>query len=274
MFRRWLLAVAGVALLGACSSESSPEVVSSVPGVATATQSPVPTASSAPPSATAADAATSARDLVDALAKKSDPDAIREGLKLTTADSVAHIYVQHQANMAEAALDGGSPFVDDDVSELPAGEYKVCEDPSNAETCGVFGGFKSDATGKIVDLTVNDKALKGRLTVGNGQTVKAGGGKFTFLTAYKAASSENLFVTVKMEAGSKMLSPFLYDAAYRSPDGKQRKATYANGPSDLDPESNSVGSFVFQSMKPGGRVTLEGCVDECANDFKAVIKVG
>ena len=81
-------------------------------------------------------------------------------------------------------------------------------------------------------------------------------------------------MTVKMEAGLKMLSPFIYDATYRSPDRKQRKATVGNGPDDLDPKSNSVASFGFQGVKPGGRVTLEGCVSECNGDFKAVIKVG
>ena len=139
----------------------------------------------------------------------------------------------------------------------------MCDDLTNEKTCAVVGDFKGTHPGKIVDFTVAGKPLKGRLTVGDGQKVRAGGGAFTFLTAYETITSDELDVTVKMESGEKSLSPTIHSATYRGPDGKQRTATDALGPSDLDADSTSVASFSFEGVEPGGKVTLKGCVEEC-----------
>ena len=274
LLSRVVVLSATCALLGACASES-PETVASVPKVATATQSTESAAPSVSPSPAEVEvSAASTREIADAIAIGGDPDAIREAMKFTAADSVANAYLLHRSYLAEAGLDGGSAYSDSEVTELSGGEYKVCDDPTNEKTCAVLGDFKADASGKIVDFTVAGKPLKGRLTVGNGQKVKAGGGAFTFLTAYKTITSNALDVTVKMESGGKALSPNIYSATYRGPDGKQRTATDAVGPTELDADSNSVASFSFKGVKPGGKVTLEGCVEDCDSSFKAVIKVG
>jgi hypothetical protein len=185
-----------------------------------------------------------------------------------------NIYVTHLANVAEAALDGGTPLSDTTLKQLEDSSFKSCDDPSDEKTCVTFSDFAVDASGKFVDLRVNGKAIGGRLTAGNGESVSAGGAKFTFLTANRSIQSNALFVSVKVEAGKKPISPFSATATYRSPDGKQRQATQAYGPADIDAESNSIVTMIFQGVKAGGRVTLEGCVDECNSDFKVVIKVG
>ena len=95
----------------------------------------------------------------------------------------------------------------------------------------MFGGFKVDPTGKVVDLTVNKQQVAPRLTAGNGDAVSASGTKFTFLTAYKSIQSNALFVTVKVETGSKPIQANIYSAVYRGPDGKQRTASRRRAPS-------------------------------------------
>ena len=131
-----------------------------------------------------------------------------------------------------------------------------------------------DSAGKLVDFTVNKQALGPRLTVGNGQSVRSAGNRFTFLTAYKTVAQGALFVTLKIETGKKPISANLYSASYRSPDGKQRQASEAFGPYEIDAQSNTVVTLIFPGVKPGGRVTLDGCVADCMTDFKAVMKVG
>lgn len=263
------------ALLGACTAES-PETVVSAPTAATAPQLTEPATPSVSPSSAEAEAPTdSARTVAEAIAMGGDNDAVREAVKLTAADSLANAYVLHRSYVAEAGLDSGTPYTDSEISELPGGNYKLCDDPADEKTCTVLGNFKADTTGKIVDFTVDGKGLQGRLTVGNGQQVNAGGGTFTFLTAYMAPTSDSLFVSIKMESGKKSLSPNITLATYRSPDGKQRAATDAIGPTRLDVDSNAIASLRFDGVRPGGKVTIEGCIDDqCqGGSLKAVIPV-
>ena len=256
------------ALLGACTGES-PETVASVPTAATAATSTstaaataAPTSSGSAPSAAAEAPAVSARRLADAVAIGGDPDAVREALATTAAGSLANAYVLHRSYVAEAGRDSGLPAADSEISELPGGRYKLCDDPADETTCTVLGDFKADSTGKVVAFTVDGKPLQGRLTVGDGQEVKAGGGKFTFLTAYQAIPSDSLFVAVRMESGKKSLSPDVSLATYRSPDGTVRGATDAMGPTRLDAGSDAIAVFRFDGVKPEGKVILEGCIDD------------
>lgn len=263
------------ALLGACTGES-PETTASTPTVATTTQSTKPATPSAAPSSAVAEAPSdSASKVAGAIATGGDPDAVRRALDLTAAGSLAHAYMLHRSYVAEAGRDSGTPYADSEISELPRANYKLCDDPADENTCTVLGNFKADATGKIVDFTVDGQALQGRLTVGDGQPVSAGGGKFTFLTAYRATTSDSLFVAIKMESGKKSLSPNVSLATYISPDGQQRAATDAIGPSRLDVDSDAVAYLRFDGVSPGGKVIVEGCIDDqCeGGSLKAVIPV-
>ena len=219
------------ALLGACTGES-PETVASASATATATATATQstgtaTPSVAPPSAEAEAPSESAGKIADAIAVGGDPDAVRKALTFTAAGSLAHAYLLHRSYVAEAGLDSGTPYTDSEISELPGGGYRLCDDPADDSTCTVLGDFKVDATGKIVDFTVDGQGLQGRLTVGNGQKVSAGGGEFTFLTAYKAPTSNSLFVAIRMESGKKSLSPNISLATYLSlsANGQQRAAS-------------------------------------------------
>ena len=105
--------------------------------------------------------------------------------------------------------------------------------------------------------------------------MNANGVKFTFLTAYKSIQSDALFVTLKVETGSKPVNLNIYSAKCRSPDGKQREASSADGAADVEAKSNAIVSLAFKGVKPGGKVTMDGCIGkDCSNQYNAVIKVG
>ena len=216
------------------------------------------------------------KSYLEALSKNPDPDAMREGLKLTEPNSIAYVYLNHQANVSEAGLDAGQPFPKEDVTAVAGDAFKVCSDPTDETTCDIFGNFKINAAAKLVDLTVDKQPVGPRLTAGNGQTVTAGGAKFTFLTAYKTISSNDLFVTVRVETSAKAITLNSSGASYRGPDGKQRIATSATGATDIIANSNTIVAIAFAGVKVGGRVTLGGWVGQNASggEFTAVMQVG
>lgn len=219
----------------------------------------------------AGDVQASVKAYLDAL-NSSDPDAMRAALEHAAPRSVAHSYLQHQANVEEAALDGGQQRPEGTVVRSGDG-YRMCSDQTEEKTCVMFTDFKS-AGGKLSDLKVNGVDPGPLLTVGNGDTVKSKGATFEFLTAYRSVASNALFVALRVTSGPDPISPFLYDGTYRSPDGKQRKVTDAYGSTELDAKSNTVVAMVFAASRPGGKVTLEGCVADCTSNFTAVVQVG
>lgn len=269
-------------LLAGCSgSQPKAENVTSAPPVATATQGSTAAATETPttsateaPTPQPAATGENVKAYVDAVAAFSDPDSMRAGLKLAAPNSPAYVYLSHLANASEASLDGGTTETDLNVTSTAADSFKACSDPTDDKSCITLAGFKVDPQNRVMDLTVNGKAIAPRLTVGNGDSVKASGAKFTFLTAYKSVQSNALFVMVKVKTGSKAISPNLYSATYRSPSGKQRSAQEALGPIEIDADSNTVVGMVFPGVEPGGRVKLDGCVGDCTSTFTAFIKVG
>lgn len=268
--------VAAFAILGlsACGG-SQPETIASAPRVATVTQTSTATPSppaTAPGKIEIDDA--DVKELMESFGKASTPDAVRESLAFTAPGSPAFVYLTHQANASEAALDGGNPFTDYQTQNLGDLKYESCGDPVDETTCATFANFKINPTGRIVDFTINEKALTGRLTAGSGDKVTSAGNKFTFLTAYKTITGNRLDVAVKVESGPKPINLNLYSAIYRSPDGKQRDATNAQGPLDIGANSNAIVMMTFVGVAPGGTVTLDGCASECRSQIKASIKVG
>lgn len=270
-----MLAIAAL-LTSSCSSSTKSETVTTAAPVVTAVQtaaanpekSPATTASEAPvPEAPV-------KDFLAAFAQRSSPDAMREGLAYAVPGSAAHTYLSHQANVSEAALDSGMPFTDDELNPKGDAAFELCNtDPQAKNPCSVFDHFKADQSGKIVDFDVSGKQLQSRLVKGNGDAIKAAGASFTLLSAYSSATANNLSATIRVETGSKMI--MLAEATYRSPDGKQRQATAMLTPGEIDPKSNAIVAFGFQGVKPGGKVTIEGCAgNRCSSMFKTTLKVG
>jgi len=262
-----IVILAALVLAGCADTDSGATVAPSGATVPTVTQS-----SSVTKSVGISEEALKA--YADAVAAHADPEPMREALKYTEDGSVAFAYLTHLANVVEARLDGGEPSTEQEVTKEGPGTYKSCADSSDESTCATFADFKVNDQGKIVDLTVNGKEIGSRITLGNGDSVTSGGASFTFLSAYKSVQSNALFVTMRIEAGKRPISPNIYSATYRSPDGKQREATSADGPTDIDARSNALVSMIFKGVKTGGKLTLSGCVADCSSEFKAVVKVG
>ena len=273
--------MAAVLLAGCSSGAPTTTTVETASSVATATQAdPGSTttafSSSASPSASASAVSGDAvKAVANAVGAQSSPDKMRQGLSSTVPGSPAHAYLSHLANVAEARLDGGSQSTDQSIVSAGGDSFKLCNTPSDEKSCVTLGGFKVDPSGKVVNLTVNGQDVAPRLTSGNGQAVAAGGAKFTFLTAYKSIQSDALFVTVKAETGGKAITINIFSATYRGPDGKQRQASDAGGPTELDANSNAIVYMAFQSVQPGGKVTLGGCSPkDCSGSYEAVLQVG
>jgi hypothetical protein len=259
-------------LLTGCGGGTNAITVTTLVPVRTVTQSASPTSSE---SGSALASPEAMKSYADAQMNEADPDAMRSALKLTAPNSIAYIYLDHEANMSEAALDGGQSLPKTEVTDMGDGTFKACNDPNDATSCLTFGDFKINAAGKLVDLTVNKQQIGPRITAGNGQAVTAGGTKFTLLTAYKSIQGNWLSVAVKIETGSQPIDANISSATYRDPDGKLRTATNSAGVTQIAANSNTIVAMNFSSVKAGGKVTLQGCVpQDCSNSYTAVINVG
>jgi hypothetical protein len=225
---------------------------------------------------------------VEVLASGNGLGAVREALRLAAPNSVAYQYLDHMANMLEASLDAGYPPNPKEAVVPDGGDaFKTCSDPANDSTCATFGGFKVNGNGKLVDLTVNRQPVGPRLTVGNGESVKAGGAKFTLLTAYQSVASNQWLITIKVQTGPESITINPKTWSYRGPDGKPLTSVGSTPATHVVSKASLIVVVVFDSAKAGGTLTLEGCLarltsavpgeeDKLCPDasFSAVMKVG
>lgn len=257
--------IAVAAALAGCRDEPVATQDPSPQPAATVGQSPVAEA------ADTVDQADAVRQYVEAIASK-DPTVMREALDLTADGSTAYAYLMFQTTYAEALLDSGfsSTRLAGEVNRSGDG-FEICYPESD---CTLFTGF-AQTGGLLSDLTVDGKEPGPRLTLGNGQTIQSHGVTAQFLTAYRAITQDALVITVRLEtAEDTTASPFLYSATYRASDGAQRTASDAYGPDDLGAASHATTVMIFDRVEPGGKVTLEGCVNNCDGDFTLTLQVG
>lgn len=211
---------------------------------------------------------------MEAMSATDDPDTMRDGLDHAAEGSAAYVYLEHRANLAEAALDGGTPIDAYDLTPSSNG-FELC-DPygSGDEACGTYADFEA-VDGLVSDFTVDGERPGARLTAGNGETVEDRGVTAEFLTAYDAISSDALWVTMRVASGPQPVDVWLYEATYRAPDGSQRQTTDVFGPYQLGADSNATICLSFAGVEPGGHVTLGG-VDstDYITDFELEIQVG
>ena len=265
-----VVGVSALALAG-CGGSTKTTTVGSAPPVSVATQS-------ATTSTTPSAANVSVSAYVNVVSRADDPEAMRAGLTNTAPKSPAYVYLSHQANVAESALDAGHPYSAGVLT--PEGDsFQICDAAGvtgavDTKSCMTFSDFKVNPAGLIVGFSVNKQDVAPRLTTGSGEAVSNSGAKFTFLTAYKSVQSGALFVTLKVETGPQSVSLNANTATYRDPEGKQRTATYAAAPSEVGANSNTIVTMAFAAAKPGGQVTLEGSTGADYSPVRAVIKVG
>jgi hypothetical protein len=138
--------------------------------------------------------------------------------------------------------------------------------------CHTFTRFQQDAAGRLVSFVVNGNPVEGLVSQGDGSSARAGGAKFTFLTAYKSQQSNAVFIVLKVSTGANKLDLNTYSARYRDPPGKQREAGDGGGPTELDANSNALICSATVGVKPGGVMTLDGCVGGCNSTYTVKIK--
>lgn len=197
-------------------------------------------------------------------------EVMKAAQKVTVKGSTAAVYLQHQANLLEAELDGGTAIIGPDPVNRKGNGFELC--PIGADECIAYTDFKVDAAGKLTDLSVNGQPISSLLTVGNGSTVQAKGVKVQFLTAYR--NKVGLWVIAKVTTSDKPVQLNHWSATYRDPAGKQRTATEAMGPDAIEAKSSSFVGMVFAGSKPGGKVTLDGSMDDFMTEWKTTFTVG
>jgi hypothetical protein len=200
----------------------------------------------------------------------SRPDVARDALQYAAEHSVAHVYLQHQANLFEAGLDGGMYQGESTLDEIDGG-YAMCD---AIDVCNEFTGFAIE-DGLVTDLRVNGQDPGPRLTVGDGSVVESRGVTATFLTAYRSITGESLFVAVEISTSEEAADLFVYSATYRAPDGRQRQVADVLGPFEIGAESTATVAIAFPAAEPGGTVTIEGIAnDDYDRQLELVIPVG
>lgn len=215
-----------------------------------------------------------------------DAAVMREGMKLTAPNSVAYHYLDHLANMAEVLPQGGDTAPKSVIMPVGGDAFSSCSGPADDSTCTTFGGFKVNGNGKLVDLTVDKQPIGPRLTVGRGQTVTAAGAKFTFLTAYQSVVSGTWMITIRVQTGAEPITINPKTWSYRGPDGKPLNSAGFSTATHVVSKASLVAVVAFESAKPGGRLTVDGCralgysapfdeYKECPDaSFSGVLKVG
>jgi hypothetical protein len=200
-----------------------------------------------------------------------DVDQIKAAEKLAAKGSVAAAYLQHQANLENAELDGGMTFTEADDAHRKGDAIELCYWDA-PDDCLSYAGFKVDQAGKITEFTIDGKPISGVLTVGSGNVQASKGVKVQFLTAYR--NKAGLWVIAKVSTSTKPIDIGAVDATYRAPDGKQRKATESVGAYELDAKSSTIVGMLFAGAQPGGKVTLDGFMDDYMTEWKTTVKVG
>ncbi|MFW6041826.1 MAG: hypothetical protein ACOC8M_02380 [Guyparkeria sp.] len=271
-------AVAALVAIVGCSNSGEDEVAAT--DASTSTQAPVTTVSPSTQESPEADMEgkqeepdvdEAIRTYLDGIASWS-PSAARDALEYAAPDSVAHAYMQHQINVAEAALDGGLQYGQPTVEAIDGG-YELC-DSVDASLCNEFTEIET-IDGVVEDFLIDGTSPGSLLVVGNGDVVESQDVSVEFLTAYRAISSNTLFVTVGVETGEEQVELNIYSAAYRAPDGEQRQPADAMGPYEIGAESTATIALLFPEAEPGGTVTLDGYVgDDFANTVEFTIQTG
>lgn len=189
-----------------------------------------------------------------------DVAELESAAELAAPGSIANAYALQQSHVHNALIDGGQPSEAGILKKVDDG-YRMCQtqivdiEGNEEETCYTYADFES-TDGKLASFTINGKELDERISLGNGEKVKAGRfGRVEFLSAYKAASND-LYVAVRFTTKDVAASFGGYEATYRSPKGRQATASGHVGNTDVDADSTSYEAMIFSKAEPGGVVRI------------------
>lgn len=212
-------------------------------------------------------------DFFKAIAK-SDTDSLRSAAsELAASDSFAEGYATHLANVTEADLDAGYSTEPSEYKKSSDGYQSCSEDLEGEEVCTEYTDLETQG-GKLASFSVNGTPLEERLTLGDGSSVNAGElAKVELLSAYKSGRGD-LFVVMKIDSRGEEVSPYVNQATYRAPNGRQSTASsdssYIDG---LAPDSSATMYAIFPRAEVGGEVTLTVATTDTYEESTAKIKI-
>lgn len=255
MARKFWLAGSAVlvALAGACSGEGGGPPVRTDDATSATTSVP-----------TTAAAHSKASDVVkryfEAFATDL-PQAMAAMLELSAPDSPAHTYARFQTASIQVAADQGRP-PEPRTLELTGDAIRICttrtEVSPGVEPCLSFSDFTAAPGSELLTgFMINGKPIQDRLVKG-GDIVSAGGARFTLVVGYQSIQSETLLLVVEIVNGPKKISIFSDSATYVGANGRQVKASGAEGPFEVQPSASASVVIGFAGATPHGRLILEG----------------
>lgn len=197
----------------------------------------------------------------EALAATGDPDRMREGLALTADPSAARDLLVHQALVAQAWADAGTPL--GPGSSEPTGDgHRLCPPSGTGTACVRLTGFTG--SDELVDGLLIDGTDPGpALVADSGRDDESEGVRASVLTAYQSVVGKDLVVTVGFAAGDDV-SLDLAGASYRAEGGTETDAHRAVGRHELDAGETATAAFTFPGAVPGGELLVGGCLEECS----------
>lgn len=220
--------------------------------MASATPTPVVTASTAPPDAVI-------EDYIGAFSE-SDPAAAQE---YTQPDSPAYWYAAFNAAQAASSEQMGIPL-EPLVVKAAGGSAELCVPEDPTLLCATFAGFEADDAGQIVTFTVDGNDIAARLGPGGDPVDIDPSASAQLIVSYRTVTEEALVVAVEVSAsGAADFGPV---ASYRTADRERLEAIGRFGITELE-RGSSVILLVFPAADPGGRVEWSVTIDGSGTNF-------
>jgi hypothetical protein len=197
-------------------------------------------------------------------------DLHRAAAEMAAPGSPAQMYASYLADTGEARREAGddrlNAAVETDGPEVKAdGSIEWCYRAMGEEQCYTASDVELDASGLVVDLTINGQPLAGRIA-GQGEPVAIPGGTVQVLSAFETSDGESLYVAVRLQAGDQSLRvPFL--ASFVGQDGVQVDADMFGSSvptGDVISGARRTAAFVFPRSELPGRLVFQ---DVCSQDY-------
>lgn len=198
---------------------------------------------------------TTLRTYFDGVAKAT-VSSYDKALRAALPGSPAAGFVTYLRAAAQAVVDGGEKVdAADATAVVKDGGYEFCNGSGSSRACFHYTDI-TGADGKVVDFSVNGKPVAGRVAVGSGTPVRLVGvdGQAAFVVAFESSAGDNLFVALRIEAGSHGVDEVT--ATYRTPESDPTDSARMSGPSRLSAGETGSYVFAFPHARIGGTLTL------------------
>lgn len=164
---------------------------------------------------------------------------------------VMRAYDGFEAEQTQANNAAGQPVSPGTVNYIGHGGYQACFDSN----CLTMSDWRTDAAGRITDLSVNgqpvsDRVAVGRSTIGSRLAL-------SHVVAIRAADASNLVLIAFKVKGLRRLEGGDFLAQFDTADGQfQQDYSQSELPSTLNPGESSYAVAVFDTAKVAGTLIL------------------